>query len=198
MRKEPEQPLRIRQPGLRIPPAQPRGLTGRLLGRLVTAWSRHRYGDTLDLGYVLWHHRPVLMADLAWERRVERWDELDADLKNLAVLAAAAAIGCSWCVDFGYFAAHSAGHSVARLSEVPRWRESDAFTEVERAVLGYAEAMTVTPPEVSDEQVAYLSEELGVPAVVELTMMVAVENQRSRFNAAMGLRSQGFSDRCAT
>jgi hypothetical protein len=35
-----------------------------------------------------------------------------------------------------------------------------------------------------------------VPAVVELTMVVAVENQRSRFNGAMGLTSQGFSERC--
>jgi hypothetical protein len=32
---------------------------------------------------------------------------------------------------------------------------------------------------------------------VELTTMVAVENQRSRINAALGLRSQGFSDTCA-
>lgn len=63
-------------------------------------------------------------------------------------------------------------------------------------MLGYAEAMTATPPEVTGEQVAHLAEQLGVPAMVELTMMVAVENQRSRFNAAMGLRSQGLSDRC--
>lgn len=116
--------------------------------------------------------------------------------RSTAVLGTAVAIGCSWCVDFGYFAAHSAGQSVDRVREVPRWRESEVFTPLERAVLGYAEAMTATPPEVTDEQVAYLSEQLGVPAVVELTMMVAVKNQRSRLNAAMGLRSQGFSDRC--
>lgn len=167
-----------------------------MLGRLAAAWTRKKYGDGLDLEYVLWHHRGILLADVAWERRIERWDELDPDLKTLAVLGTAAAIGCSWCVDFGYFAAHSAGQSVDRLREVPKWRESEAFTPVERAVLGYAEAMTATPPEVTDEQVTHLTEQLGVPAVVELSMMVAVENQRSRLNAAMGLRSQGFSDRC--
>jgi alkylhydroperoxidase family enzyme len=32
--------------------------------------------------------------------------------------------------------------------------------------------------------------------LVELTMMVAVENLRSRFNAAAGLTGQGFRDRC--
>jgi hypothetical protein len=32
--------------------------------------------------------------------------------------------------------------------------------------------------------------------LVELTMMAAVENTRSRFNSALGLTSQGFKDRC--
>ena len=44
--------------------------------------------------------------------------------------------------------------------------------------------------------VASLRDRLGDAAVVELTMMVAIENQRSRFNAAMGLASQGYSEVC--
>ena len=60
----------------------------------------------------------------------------------------------------------------------------------------YAEAMTATPPDVTDEMVAGLRRELGDAELVELTMMVAVENVRSRFNSALGLTSQGFKDRC--
>lgn len=181
-----------RQPSLRIPPAEPNGL----LGGIVRAWSRRAYGEVPDPGYVYWHHKQLMFADLAFERKIAKWNALDADLKNLAVLGSAAAIGCSWCMDFGYFAAHSAGDSVEKLSEVPRWRESTVFDENERAVLEYAEAMTATPPTVTDEMVEQLTVLLGVKAVVELTMMVAVENLRSRFNSAMGLRSQGFRDRC--
>ena len=79
---------------------------------------------------------------------------------------------------------------------MPRWRESDAFDTTERRVLEYAEAMTATPPEVTDQMVADLIGDLGVKAVVELTEMVALENLRSRFNSAAGLASQGFSDVC--
>ena len=79
---------------------------------------------------------------------------------------------------------------------MPRWRESDVFTDTERAVLEYAEAMSTTPLDVTDEMVAGLTERLGVAAVVELTEMVALENERSRFNSAMGLESQGYSDVC--
>ena len=69
-------------------------------------------------------------------------------------------------------------------------------TDLERDVMAYAEAMTATPPTVTDEMVAHLDAQLGHAAVVELTMMVAVENERSRFNSAMGLASQGYSDVC--
>ena len=99
-------------------------------------------------------------------------------------------------MDFGYYAAHSRGLRVDKLRELPRWRDSDVFGERERRVIEYAEAMSQTPPTVTDEMAAALREDLGVAAFVELSMMVAVENQRSRLNSALGLTSQGFSDRC--
>ena len=79
---------------------------------------------------------------------------------------------------------------------MPRWRESEVFTPLERDVMEYAEAMTATPPTVTDEMVAGLLESLGAPAVVELTQMIALENMRSRFNSAAGLASQGYSEGC--
>jgi len=63
-------------------------------------------------------------------------------------------------------------------------------------VLEYAEATTATPPTVTDELAGALVDDLGEPAFVELTALVALENLRSRINAALGLSSQGFSDRC--
>ena len=63
-------------------------------------------------------------------------------------------------------------------------------------VMAYAEAATATPPTVTDEMVEGLRRQLDDAALVELTMMIAVENVRSRFNSALGLTSQGFKDRC--
>ncbi|MDQ1007011.1 alkylhydroperoxidase family enzyme [Streptomyces sp. V4I23] len=60
----------------------------------------------------------------------------------------------------------------------------------------YAEAMTANPLEVTDELTGRLLTALGEEAFVELTAMVAVENLRSRINAALGLTSQGFKDHC--
>jgi hypothetical protein len=44
--------------------------------------------------------------------------------------------------------------------------------------------------------VAGLRSRLDDAQLVELTMMVGVENLRSRVNGALGLSSQGFTDRC--
>lgn len=181
-----------RRARIRVPAEMPKGL----LGKAIIWWSRRTYGDVLDPGLVMNHNRKVLFAAIGHERKIEKWDALDPQLKTLAQLAAAASIGCGWCLDFGYYAAHSDGQPVDKLKEIGGWRDSTHFTPLERDVLGYTEAMTVTPPEVTDKMVDRLVAQLGVPAVVELTMMVAVENQRSRFNGAMGLTSQGFSDRC--
>jgi alkylhydroperoxidase family enzyme len=159
-------------------------------------YARRTWGQVPDNAYVMWHNRPVLKAVLGLERKVAKLDGLDPHLKSFAEMAAAASIGCSWCMDFGYFLAHDQGLDEAKVREVPRWRESDLFTDLERDVMAYAEAMTSTPPTVTDEMVRALTDRLGAEAVVELTFIVALENERSRFNSAMGLASQGFSDVC--
>lgn len=60
----------------------------------------------------------------------------------------------------------------------------------------YAEAMTDTPPTVDDDLVKKLRAHLNEAQLVELTMVVCLENLRSRFNSAIGLTRQGFKDRC--
>src|ERR1019366_6406957 len=88
------------------------------------------------------------------------------------------------------------GTDPTKVREVLQWRTSEVFNERERAVLEYAEAATSTPARVSDELMATLHRHFSEPEIVELAAWVAMENFRSRFNAGLGLRSQGFSDKC--
>lgn len=164
--------------------------------RLATLASTKMFGEEVDPGRAMGHNMRVLLATGMFEGSIDRWNALDVRLKDLAVMTCAHAIGCRWCTDFGYWKANTHGIDEETLREVPTWRDSDRFTPLERRVMEYAEAMTATPDEVTDEMVAELDAALGTKAVVELTMMVAVENQRSRFNSAVGLTSQGFQDRC--
>jgi alkylhydroperoxidase family enzyme len=177
----------------RIPKTE---ITG-FYGYLVKRFSKKMLGEVPEGAGVMWQNRPVLMALSGLGRKIERWDRLDADLKSFAHMATAALVGCSWCLDYGYFHAHNEGLDEAKASEVPRWRESTVFTPLERDVMEYAEAMSETPPRVTDELSARLLDQLGAPALVELTAVVGFANMSARGNVAMGIESQGFSKVCA-
>ncbi|HEY7812450.1 MAG TPA: carboxymuconolactone decarboxylase family protein [Nakamurella sp.] len=179
-------------PRARVPLNRPTGLIARLIDSLVA----RKYGGPADPLRAMLHNPRVLRADLALEAGVSRFKTLHPHLQMLAVMTTAARIECGWCMDFGYFEAHSRGVDPAKLEQVPTWRTSNAFSPVERRVMEFAEAATATPPEVTDEMTRALRTDLGDDGLVELTMLVAVENLRSRFNSTLGLSSQGFAESC--
>jgi AhpD family alkylhydroperoxidase len=176
----------------RIPKAEITGLYGYMLKR----FSRKLLGEVPEPAEVMWHNRAVLTDTYGFGRKVQKWDQLEPNLKSFAHMAVAALVGCSWCLDLNYFQAHNEGLDDAKASEVPRWRESPVFTALERDVMEYAEAMSETPPRVTDELSARLLDQLGAPAVVELAAVVGFANMTTRCNTAMGIDSQGFSKAC--
>ena len=176
----------------RIPKAEISGPYGYVLKR----FSRKMLGEVPDALGVMWHNRAVLTSSMGFGRKVQKWDRLDRNLASFAHMAVASLIGCSWCLDYNYFQAHNEGLDEAKASQVPRWRESAVFTPLERDVMEYAEAMSHTPLQVTDEMVARLLGQLGAPAMVELTASVAFANMTTRSNTAMGIEAQGFAKAC--
>ena len=153
-------------------------------------------GDVPENVEVLWHSPTLAQDNLEFGAKVGAWSAADKSLKSFAHMAVAARIGCSWCLDVAYFQAQNDDLDLAKASQVPRWRTSDAFTPLERDVMDYAEAMSNTPPTVTDEQYAGLLERLGPAAMVELTTFIAYANLATRANVANGVTSQGFSEAC--
>jgi AhpD family alkylhydroperoxidase len=167
-----------------------------LLARVMKAYSRRQFGLEAEPMLALMHQRKVLSAITRFGMSAQKWSKLDAGLKELASLAVASQIGCSWCMDFGYYMSRTNGMPIEKLEQVVAWRESDVYTPLERKVLEYAEAMTNTPPTVTDEMVASLRDDLTDAQLVELTGMISAENVFSRTNSALGLTSQGFKNQC--
>ncbi len=135
-------------------------------GRLIRTISRRVLGQVPDGIGVMWHHPRVLRDSMGFGRKVGSWDRLDRGLDE------------------------------AKVREVPRWRESTVFSPLERRVMEYAEAMSETPKAVTDEMSAALLEELGAPALVELTARIGTMNMTARGNVALGIRSQEFAASC--
>ena len=118
----------------RVPAAE---ITG-IYGGLLKIARRKMLGGVPAGAGVMWHHRAVFNDSMKFGRRSEKWDKLDHDLTSFATMAAAAEIGCSFCLDLGYFRSHNQGLDETKAREVPRWRESEVFTPVERRVMAYA------------------------------------------------------------
>ena len=83
--------------------------------------------------------------------------------------------------------------SPEKIEALPHFRTSLLFSETERVVLEYADAMTQTPVEVVDSLFAKLREKFSDEQLVELTATVAWENYRARFDHAFGVESEGFT-----
>ena len=176
----------------RIPAAEITGFKGALIKR----FARKALGQVPTSLGVYWHNQKVLMSMSGMGAKLQKWDACDEQLKSLAHMAVASQVGCSWCLDFNYFEANNKNLDMDKAREIPRWRESDVFSPLEREVLAYAEAMTVTEPTVTDEMVASLRAQLGDAALVELTAVIAFANFTTRPNVALGIESDGFAAAC--
>ena len=176
----------------RIPPAEINGV----YGAMVKWFSKKRLGQVPESLGVSWNNPEVLRGVFAISGKAQKWDACDESLKSFAHMAVASLIGCTWCLDFGYFQAHNENLDIVKAREVPRWRESELFTPLERDVMEYAEAMSQTPPTVTDELSARLLEQLGAAALVELTAFIAHANHYARNNVALGIESEGYASAC--
>ena len=84
------------------------------------------------------------------------------------------------------------GASDAKIAAVASYATSDLFTLEERVALELADAMTATPPNVTDALFARLQTFYDEPQLVELAAIVCQENLRSRFNTTFRVESEGM------
>ena len=99
---------------------------------------------------------------------------------------------CRFCVDLNSATLARRSGSMEKVERLSGWRDSDAFNETERAALEYAEEITCSDRQVSDETVKRLRAVFDEDAIVELTGLIAFQNLSSKFNSALDVESQGF------
>jgi alkylhydroperoxidase family enzyme len=142
----------------------------------------------------IWAHQPKMMSGMGrFQQAVRKADTVDERLKYLVELKGAQMIGCEYCVDLGSQICRNSGLSDDELLALPRYRQSDLFTEREKLALDYTVAVMRTPVEVTDGLFARLKEHFGDEQLVEITALLTVVNL-DRFNAAFGIGSAGFSE----
>jgi alkylhydroperoxidase family enzyme len=85
-----------------------------------------------------------------------------------------------------------AGVSDEKLNTLAEYRNNALFSRREQLALEYAEGMTITGREVSDELFTALKSEFSDEELIVLTEVIAWENASSKFNRALRIPSQGL------
>ncbi|MFF2084713.1 carboxymuconolactone decarboxylase family protein [Nocardia sp. NPDC058176] len=157
----------------------------------VMGQARRHQGDLVGwLG-----RRPqIAAATMTYETALLFSNKLDPRLKELAELKTAGLVACQFCLDIGSALAHTSGLTEQQLVDLPRYRTSDAYSELEKLVIAFAEAMTATPAVEIDELRETLLAHLSKAQLAELAASIAWENQRARLNQGLGVRPTGMAD----
>ncbi len=159
-------------------------------------WNqRRRYGKVLDAAR-LWARSPKLFLGVVilYGMIDRKTSPIAPALRSLVTVRVSQLNGCAFCVDLNSSTLLKRGVAREKVSALVSWRTSDLFDERECAALDYAEAMTLSGAGVSEAHVDALREHFSDDAVVELTGLVAFQNLSSKFNAALGVSSQGFCE----
>lgn len=142
----------------------------------------------------IWAREPKMMSGMGkFQQAVRKGNAVDERLKYLVELKGAQMIGCEFCVDLGSQICRNSGLSDEELLALPRYRQSELFTEREKLALDFTVGVMRTPVEVSDELFARVKEHYSDEQLVEITALLTVVNL-NRFNAAFRIGSAGFSE----
>jgi AhpD family alkylhydroperoxidase len=157
-------------------------LTGRAPERVIEPLQIYAHVPGLLRGYGRLEQATVKLRRVEWRLQV------------LAELKATTLTHCEFCIDLASQIARRSGLTDEQLLALPRYRDSELFTDLEKLVMDYAVGMSRTPAQVSDALFAKLREHFDEAQLVELTHHIALENMRGRFNAAFGVGAAGFSE----
>ena len=87
------------------------------------------------------------------------------------------------------------GVSDAKIEALENYATSELYDAAERLALEYADSMTITGRDVSDDLFARLRSCYSEDEIVELTATIAWENSSSKFNRALRVPSQQLRKR---
>src|SRR5438046_2302804 len=108
---------------------------------------------------------------------------LEQSLIELVKTRASQINGCAYCIDMHTQDARKHGETEQRLYLLNAWRESPLYTERERAVLAWTEAVTlISETRAPDDVYEGVRKQFSEAETVNLTMLIATINAWNRLS----------------
>jgi AhpD family alkylhydroperoxidase len=161
--------------------------------RLFFGSQKRRYGQVLEPAKI-WARVPRVFLGVAtlYGALDRKSSPIDPVLRALITVRISQINWCTFCVDINSSTVLKRGGTDQKLEDLDRFMDSPHFTDKEKAALEYAEAVTYTDRQVTDELFAKVKEHFDDDAIVDLTGLIAFQNLSSKFNASLDVMPQGF------
>ncbi len=155
--------------------------------------QKRKYGQVLSPG-LLWGRVPKLFISVALLYGVldRKNSPLDPVLRSLVTVRVSQINWCRFCIDINSAVLAKRSGSQEKVEGLDNWKESHLYDEKERIALEYAETITYSDQNVSDELMERLLSVFDEDSVAELTGLIAFQNMSSKFNSALDVLPQGF------
>lgn len=157
-------------------------------------WNqRRKYGRILKPA-LLWARVPKLFATVAllYGALDSKNSPISPALRYLVTVRVSKINWCNFCIDINSFMFSKRTGELDKLEQLSNWKESDLFSDKEKSVLEYTDAVTLSDRQVSDEMVNDLKKYFDDDGIIELTGLIAFQNLSSKFNSALDVPAQGF------
>ncbi len=157
-------------------------------------WNQKRkYGVILEPAR-LWGRTPKVFVTLAslYGAFDRSSSPLEPTLRTLVTVRVSQINGCPFCVDINSSTALKRGISNEKLTTLAEFADSNLYTDKEKVALHYTDAVTYSDRQTTEANFAALRHHFDDDAIIELTGLIGFQNMSSKFNAALGVKPQGF------
>jgi uncharacterized peroxidase-related enzyme len=131
------------------------------------------------------HAPSVLEATLALDHAIH--SDLDPMLRELAYLKASQINHCGYCLHYHKGLGRKAGLTDVQVQSLDNYAQSDAYSELEKLVLRFAEQWT-KQGKADDAVVSALAQKLSPSQLIVLAATVGLANWTNRFNETFGVQ----------
>lgn len=120
--------------------------------------------------------------------------DLDHKLLELMRFYVSQLNGCAYCIDMHFKEAIAAGETEQRLYSVSMWRDTNFYSEAERAMFAWAESVTQLSDDALTQQPIFdeLSRHFSVSEMANLTLAVSQINSWNRLARSFGFEAGSY------
>ena len=166
-----------------------------LLTKVILFFQRKKFGFDLNPTKA-WGVVPRLMLGMIFFFKLisSKKSLIDASTRTLISVRISQINNCEFCVDMNSHLFFESKGETEKISQLKSWQDNGIYSLREKVALEYAETITITGRNVSQELQAKLLENFKKKDIIELTAIIAYQNLSSKFNSALDIKPNGFCD----